>query len=140
MDFILHGYCGLYCGACPIMLNTMAGIGSEQCYGCKSEQPTGYCAVCSIKACARRKGPEFCNECSEYCTCKPMQKFMEDTKWPYQQGVLKNVETIRCDGLTKWIEGQDKRWRCTNCGASHSWCDETCPQCGQTVANYQADL
>jgi rubrerythrin len=65
---------------------------------------------------------------------------MEDTKWPYQQGVLKNMETIRCEGLTKWLERQDKRWRCANCGASHSWWDETCPQCGQTVANYQADL
>ncbi len=25
MDFIVHGYCGLYCGACPIMLNTKQG-------------------------------------------------------------------------------------------------------------------
>jgi hypothetical protein len=39
MDFILHGYCGLYCGACLIMLNTKAEAGTERCYGCKSEQP-----------------------------------------------------------------------------------------------------
>jgi hypothetical protein len=25
MDFILHGYCGLYCGTCPNMLNTRVG-------------------------------------------------------------------------------------------------------------------
>lgn len=25
MDFILHGYCGMYCGACPILLVTKAG-------------------------------------------------------------------------------------------------------------------
>jgi len=41
MEFVLQGYCGLYCGACPIMLNTKAGAGTEQCYGCKSEQPAG---------------------------------------------------------------------------------------------------
>ena len=76
MDFVLHGYCGLYCGACPIMLNTKAGAGTEQCYGCKSEQPTGYCAVCGIRDCARGKGYEFCNECSEYNTCERMQKFL----------------------------------------------------------------
>ena len=92
MDFILHGYCGLYCGACPIMLNAKAGAGTEQCYGCKSEQPTGYCAVCGIKACARGKGYEFCNECSEYSTCERMQKFLKDSNWPYQQLVSNNME------------------------------------------------
>jgi hypothetical protein len=30
MDFILHGYGGIYCGACPIMLNTEAGMEVEQ--------------------------------------------------------------------------------------------------------------
>lgn len=71
MDFILHGYCGLYCGAYPVLLNTKAGAGSEQGYGRKSEQPTGYCADC--------------------CT-------------------------------------------------SHSWWDETCPQCGHAVASYKDDI
>jgi RHS repeat-associated protein len=47
------------------MLNTKAGAGTEQCYGCKSEQPTGYCAVCGIKTCARGQGYEFCIECSD---------------------------------------------------------------------------
>jgi rubrerythrin len=68
-----------------------------------------------------------------------MQKFVEDTKWPYQQGIMKNMKMMRCDGLTKWPEGQKKRWRCANCGAPHSEWDGTCPHCGQTVANYQAD-
>lgn len=140
MDFILHGYCGLYCGACPIMLNTKAGTGTERCYGCKSEQPTGYCAICGIKACATQKGFEFCNECPEFNTCEQMRKFVEDTKWLYQKGVLKNMEMIRCDGLAKWLEGQEKRWRCTNCGVSHSWWDETCPQGGHAVASYEADV
>ena len=140
MDFILHGYCGLYCGACPIMLNTKAGTGTEQCYGCKSEQPTGYCAVCGIKACARGKGYEFCNECSEYGTCERMQKFLKDANWPYQQIVSKNMESIRQNGLSKWLEAQEQRWRCTNCGAFHSWWDESCPQCGQAVTSYKADI
>jgi hypothetical protein len=140
MDFILHGYCGLYCGACPNLLHTKAGTGTERCYGCKSEQPTAYCATCGIKTCATQKGYEFCNECSEINTCVQMRKFVEDTKWLYQQGVLKNMETIRRDGLAKWLEAQDKRWRCANCGAPHSWWDETRPQCGQVVASYRMDV
>jgi len=107
MDFILHGYCGLYCSACPIMLNTKTGAGTEQCCGCKSKQPTGYCAVCSIRACARGKRYEFCNEYSEYSTCQLMQKFLKDANWPYQQIVPNNMESIRQNGLVKWLDAEE---------------------------------
>jgi hypothetical protein len=139
MDFILHGYCGVYCGACPNMLATKAGE-DEQCYGCKSEKPTGYCATCGIKACAQRKGYEFCCQCGDLKTCELMQKFVSDARFPYGQCVLRNLEMIQSAGRAKWLEMQEKRWRCKNCGALHSWYHETCPQCGQTVTNYKADL
>lgn len=74
MDTILHGYCGPFCGACPYMLNTKTGTGTEQCYGCKSELPAGYCATC----CARSKGYEFCNECADLGACELMEKFIND--------------------------------------------------------------
>ncbi len=140
MDFVLHGYCGLYCGACPKMLSAKAGAGGDTCYGCKSERPTGYCAVCGIKACARSKGHGFCNECSEYGACELMQNFLRDANWPYQRAASDNMESIRRSGLTKWLETQEQRWRCGSCGASYSWWDETCPRCGQAVASYKADL
>jgi hypothetical protein len=140
MDFVLDGYCGLYCGACPVMLEAKAGKAANPCYGCKSERPAGHCVTCAIKACAREKGYAFCDECAELSTCEKMQAFMVDPQWPYHQGVLKNMETIRRDGLAQWLEVQDRRWRCPSCGASHSWWDETCPQCRQAVANYRADL
>jgi len=122
------------------MLNTKAGTGTEQCYDCKIEQPTGYCAISDIKDCGRRKGYEFCNECSEYSTSEQMRKFVEDTKWLYQQGVLKNMEMIRRDGVAKLVAWQEKRWQCANCGTPHSWRDKICPPCGQTVANFEANV
>jgi hypothetical protein len=122
------------------MLNTKVAMGTERCYGCKSEQPTGYCAVCGIKACARGKGYEFCIECSEYSTCELTQKFVKDTNWPYQQIVSNNMESIRQNGLPKWLEAQEQRWRCQTCGASHSWWVETCPKCGQAVASYKVEI
>jgi hypothetical protein len=136
MDFVLDGYCGTHCGACPIMLNTKAGKGTERCHGCKSEQPTGYCATCRIKACAQSKGYEFCYQCSDSSACELFQKFITEAKWP----VLKNMEMIRSEGKAKWLEAQDKRWRCANCGLSYSWYHETCPQCAQAVASYKANL
>lgn len=142
MDYILHGYCGIYCGACPTLLTTKAGNIDEtrRCYGCKSEKPTGFCATCGIKACAQGKGFEFCNQCGELKTCEFIQKVVADAQYPYGQCVLKNMEVIRATGLSQWLDMQDKRWRCPHCSAAHSWYHETCPQCGQSVASYQADL
>ena len=68
MKYILHGYCGLFCGACPNLLNTTAGLGAKSCYGCKSELPAGYCTTCGIKACALGKGYEFCNDYADLGT------------------------------------------------------------------------
>lgn len=122
------------------MLGTKAGTESDPCYGCKSEHPAGHCAICGIKACARGKGYEFCDECAEPKTCDRVHQFMVDPQWPYHQSVLKNMEAIRRDGVAQWLDAQAVRWRCTHCGTAHSWWPETCPQCGQAVANYKADL
>ncbi len=140
MDFVLHAYCGLYCGACPILLNTRAGTAAESCYGCKSEQPAGYCAVCGIKACAQSRGHRFCDECPEYEGCALMDKFLKDENWPYQQLASGNMEDIQKLGLSKWLEAQEERWRCASCGAAHSWWDSACPKCGQATGSYRADL
>jgi len=64
-----------------------------------------------------------------------MLKFVKDTNWLNQQGVLRNMEMIRSVGLSNWLELQDNRWRCKNCEMSHSWFDETCPNCGHVVAS-----
>ncbi len=140
MEFVLHAYCGLYCGACPILLNTKEGTGTEQCHGCKSEQPTNYCAVCGIRACAQSRGLAFCNECPEYEGCALMDKFLQDMNWPYQRAAARNMESIRQLGISAWLDAQKRRWLCANCGAAHSWWDERCAQCGHATANYSADL
>ena len=139
MDYVLHGYCGLYCGACPNLLNTRAGVGAEPCHGCKSEQPAGYCASCGMRACAQGKGHEFCSECPEFNTCGMLQDFLKNSNWPCEQIVSNNLELIRQKGLSKWLEMQERRWSCSSCGAPHSWWDETCPRCGRVVASYRME-
>jgi len=140
MEFHLDGYCGLYCGACPVMLGTKAGTEANPCQGCKSDHPAGFCAECGIKSCARQKGYEFCHECAELNACGQMREFIADAKWPHHQGVLKNLEAIKREGVEPWAKRQGERWRCQACGATHSWRDETCGACGRPVANYRADL
>lgn len=142
MEYVLDCYCGIFCGACPTLLATKAGKVKEdqQCYGCKSEKPTGFCSTCPIKACAISKGFKFCNECSELAACTYMERLVSDKQYPYGQCVLKNMEMIQKQGLSTWLAEQEKRWRCGNCGEPHSWYDKTCPNCGSTVKGYLADL
>lgn len=142
MEYILDGNCGVYCGACPVILATRAGNLEEdqQCYGCKSEKPTGFCETCKIKACAISKGFEFCIECGKLTTCDLLRNFVADTQYPYGQCVLKNLQLIQVTGLPTWLEMQDERWRCKNCNTSHSWYQETCRQCGHAVVSYKFDL
>jgi len=142
MEFILHGYCGVFCGACPNLLATRDGRIDEtrQCFGCKSLKPTGFCKTCGIKACAQHKGYDLCGQCTDLQTCEMMLKFMADQQYPYGQCLAKNMESIREQGLAGWLEMQDRRWRCAACGTRHSWYQETCPHCGQVVADYRADL
>lgn len=139
MDFVLDAYCGLYCGACPNMLVARTEMGSNPCYGCKSEQPTGYCATCELRSCAKSKGYEYCYQCDHSSTCIQLQKFKSEALLPTRQNVLKNMEIIKIEGKEKWLKVQDKRWRCENCDAPFTWFDETCPQCGRTVAIYKVD-
>ena len=142
MEYILDGYCGVYCGACPTMLATKAGILDErhQCYGCKSEKPTGFCNTCGIKACAINKGFNFCLECTEVRKCELLLKFISDQQYPYGQCVLKNMESILASGLTNWLKAQETRWSCEYCGEPYSWYQDRCTKCGIAVSNYQADL
>lgn len=142
MDYILDGYCGVYCGACPVIAATRAGNLEEdaQCYGCKSEKPTGFCETCRIKACAISKEFEFCSQCDKLTACDLMQKFIADQQYPYGQCVLKNLKMIQTTGRLNWLETQEKRWRCQHCGEPHSWYQETCSNCGSGVNSYLADL
>lgn len=140
MDFVLDGYCGVYCGACPNLLATRARTGTNHCYGCKSKATTGYCASCGIKTCATQKGLDFCGECPKFGSCERIQQFMSDKDWPYQQTVARNMQSIHRNGISNWLEDQKQRWRCAACGTACSWWDENCPQCGQPVASYMADL
>jgi hypothetical protein len=151
MEFTYDGYCGLYCGACPFLLATEQRttealdlnkeMKSEEvvCYGCKSEQPAPHCAVCNIKQCARDKGYEFCFECSEL-PCEFMTGFIEDERYPYHLGVMKNLNFIRENGLEVWLKAQEPRWRCPECNTKFAWQDEYCANCQNTVPNYKADL
>lgn len=89
--FRYDSYCGLYCGACDILLAYKKGLETElrpdwsdlpselnklpfsarkaeiKCYGCKTDTVFAGCSKCVIRKCAmNRNGIETCLDCNSY--------------------------------------------------------------------------
>jgi hypothetical protein len=137
MEFILEGYCGLYCGACPDLLETKAGTAQNKCCGCKSKiNNPGWCSKCNLKACAKDKKIEFCFQCNEY-PCEKLKYFINDINYPYHKEVPHYMKMIEKEGKDIWLEKMKRRWSCPKCNTSISWWQQSCPGCGEKINGYQ---
>ncbi len=133
--------CGLYCGVCAIYMayrdnnekfkqrltglyqGGVAGKGtlpnsenlSEKdirCKGCLSDDRFMHCAQCSIRDCTKEKGLSGCHQCDEF-PCK----FIDD--FPMAVGkkvILRCVPYRKKHGTRKWVEDEEKRYVCPECG------------------------
>lgn len=138
-DFIAP--CGLYCGVCAIYIadrdnnqkfkerlvdlykGRVSGKGtlpdSEnlsiediRCRGCLSEEPFIYCKQCEIRACTQEKGYSGCHECNEF-PCQCIENF------PMAVGkkvILRVIPYWREVGTEKWIQDEEARYICPECG------------------------
>ena len=149
MEYRYDSPCGIYCGACGTLhafregtLEEQAKLVDEdpadlQCAGCKTNVTAVYCTGCYFRDCARDKGIEFCFECENY-PCDRLVAFRND-KWPHHSSVLKNLETIRRDGVDAWLKEQAKRWSCPDCGECFSWYTSKCRKCGAELYDCRAE-
>ena len=138
-DFIAP--CGLYCGVCAIYIadrdnnqkfkerlvdlykGRVSGKGtlpdSEnlsiediRCRGCLSDEPFIYCKQCEIRACTQEKGYSGCHECNEF-PCQYIENF------PMTVGkkvILRVIPYWREVGTEKWIQDEEARYICPECG------------------------
>ena len=139
--------CGLYCGACSILiahrtnnatlkekLAAVYGMKPEDlhCTGCLStdeDQIFHYCKVCAIKSCANDKKIEGCHQCEEF-PCSHIDNF------PIPLGkkvILKSVPLRRELGTGAWVEHEEKRYSCPECGARVFRGAKRCNNCKRDV-------
>jgi hypothetical protein len=136
--------CGLYCGVCAIMiahrdnnqkfkerLAPLYGVSPEEirCRGCLSGEVFSYCTTCPIKSCTRQKGYEGCHECREF-PCAHIHNF------PVPVGrkvILRAIPQRREIGTKKWVEAEEKRYRCPNCGSRLFRGAKSCRHCHEAV-------
>lgn len=133
--------CGLYCGVCAIyiahrddnqrlkqgLVNLYQGKtpdmgtlpGSEnlttediKCQGCMSDEPFAYCRQCKIKDCTQEKGYSGCHQCDEF-PCEHIDNF------PMAVGkkvILRATADRREVGTEQWMQDEEARYVCPQCG------------------------
>ena len=133
--------CGLYCGVCAIYIahrdnnqkfkeglanlykGGVQGKGtlpnSEKlsakdihCKGCLSDDLFMHCKQCEIKACTEKKGYSGCHQCDDF-PCKLIDDF------PMTVGkkvILRAVPERRKVGTEKWVQNEEARYYCPDCG------------------------
>ncbi len=137
--------CGLYCGTCAVLIayrdgnekfkEKLLGLyglsATEQvrCKGCMSEDRFLYCEVCPIRDCCARKGYEGCHQCDDW-PCE----FIENFPYPVGKKVmLRAIPTWREHGTEKWVEMEEKRYICPDCGYVLFRGAKRCRGCGIDV-------
>jgi hypothetical protein len=133
--------CGLYCGVCAIYIAHrdnnqklkeglvrlyMGGTDGKgtlpnsenlttddiQCKGCLSDVKFMHCQQCEIRRCAQEKGYAGCHECDLF-PCQHIENF------PMTIGkkvILRSVPHRRNVGTDKWIQDEEARYICPECG------------------------
>lgn len=159
-DFCCDSYCGLYCGACEILhaythsLHTgetpkwddLPEVFREnitqaeiKCYGCKSDTVFVGCSKCEIRACAKKRGVDYCIHCTDFpCTIITTMK-ERLTKisafLPHTKSIIANLEIIKEIGSHRWLQKEKEKWTCKKCGAPTTWYQKKCTRCNNEITD-----
>lgn len=128
--------CGLNCSICSQALRT-----ENPCTGCLGPNDTKseYCAKeCKIAACDVRKTLSdcFCDQCPQY----PCSHIVEKEIWyantyPMIESLMGNLAIIREEGMEKFLQREEKRWKCHTCNGTICVHTGICSGCGKEYTN-----
>ena len=140
----LAGRCGIYCGACDFHIaikhpeikqdlsNTISVDAKDiHCTGCGELDEHSWGIGCKTAICCDNHKVEFCFECKEF-PCEELHKMVKDP-YPHHHSAIKELLRMKEVGVDKWLEEQEKRWSCEECGEPFSWYWKNCLKCGNGV-------
>lgn len=124
--------CGMNCALCSgyLALKNNArnkGIKMIACAGCRPRDKK--CAFLKEKCAKLAKGEvTFCYECTSF-PCHSLKTIDERYKARYRMSMIENLNYIKENGLAKFIENQERTWKCPNCGEFISCHNGLCFKC-----------
>ena len=136
--------CGLYCGVCGILmahrdnnskfkeiLAGFYGVSPDEiaCKGCLSDERFKFCEECQIRSCTEGKNYEGCHQCGDF-PCDLIENF------PVPVGkkvILRSIPARRELGTEKWVQQEEMRYHCPQCGSELFRGAKRCRNCKEPV-------
>jgi hypothetical protein len=119
--------CGMNCRLCLAYQRQ-----KKHCPGCRGDDASKSvsCRQCLIKNCSivQSSHSGFCYECERY-PCLRLRQLDKRYRTKYRMSMLENLKTIKDEGLDIFLQREEERWRCPNCGAVLSVHRLPCPVC-----------
>jgi hypothetical protein len=125
--------CGMDCGVCLGYLRE-----KNRCPGCRNidskKDPSISRARCRIKNCEKLKNTKsgFCYECKNF-PCQRIKHLDKRYTTKYHMSEIENLETIRKSGIRKFLQIENKKWKCKKCGGTICCHRGACIVCGKKI-------
>jgi len=134
MDIELIAPCGMNCGICSGYLAKKYDIRSKgvrmtYCAGCRPRNKQ--CAFLKKRCEILLNGQlQYCYECESY-PCERLRHI--DKRYflsQFRMSMIENLEYINRNGIEKFLEKEEKKWKCPECGGVICCHNGICFSCG----------
>jgi hypothetical protein len=125
--------CGMNCAICSNYLAYINNLNRSQCAGCRPSNKkcsylfkkcTGINSLLDGNAVATS-----CFECSQYPSCKQINRMDKRYKSNFNMSVKENLEFINKEGMGEFLEDQYSKYQCPKCGGLISIHNRKCFKC-----------
>jgi len=121
--------CGMNCGICIGHLREKRPCGG--CFKINDENKPKVCRSCRIANCEYLADTDsgFCYDCKKY-PCTRLKNLDKRYRTKYGMSMIENLGNIKNLGIEKFIESEQRRWECRECGALLCVHRISCLKCG----------
>jgi hypothetical protein len=133
MEEVLIAPCGMNCAICSGYLafkNDLKGKGIRKsyCIGCRPRDKQ--CAFLKKKCDLLLGGKvQYCYECEDF-PCQRLERLDKRYRTFYRMSMIENLEYIRDNGIERFLEKEEEKWRCPVCGETICCHNGICFSCG----------
>ena len=133
MEETLIDPCGMNCGICTGYLAgkydmASQGVKMRTCAGCRAKRnnPCAFVKKCEL---LKSKKVQYCYECTKF-PCESLKRLDIRYKQHYHMGEIENHIFLKENGMEKFLEREEEKWKCPECGGVISCHDGICYGCG----------
>jgi hypothetical protein len=125
--------CGMNCAICSGYLAfrndvKSKGIRMPYCSGCRARDKQ--CAFLKKKCHLLLSGQvQYCYECQDF-PCERLRHIDKRYQALFRMSLIENLEYIREKGIRQFLEKEEEKWRCPECGAVICCHNGICFSCG----------